>query len=200
MIPNVLPGKFILTEGLDGSGKTTAVKKVAADLGHTYIKGVGTDNLFGRLAKRFAKTFLFLLEVIYISCFPLRKALKAGEVVLMDKYFFAAASHIPDVERPINRWLIKICRRLIIKPDLIVYFTVAPEERIERLKRGPYNKFHEALINNPDWMIKREEAYADIVQRSNVFFTFLNTTESSKAETAEKMKKIISDFLIMKGR
>jgi thymidylate kinase len=191
-------GTLILFEGLDGGGKTTAARKIAEDLKFTYIKGLGGDNFFGRIAKKYAKTFLFLLEIIYVTYFPVRKALKMGGNVLLDKYFFAAASHIPDVNTPLNQFLIKLCQKFIIRPDFVIYFQVSPEERIRRLKMGSYNKFHKILVDNPQWMIKRERTYADLVRYSHLFFHFFDNTKKTAEQTVEDVEKLIKSFLEMK--
>ena len=195
MIKNKKPGKFILVEGLDGSGKTTAVRRIADELGLVYLKGLGRNDFFGKIVKRYAKTFLFLLEVLVITYFPLRRILQSGRNALVDKYFFAAASHIPDVETHLNRLLIRLSEKFILRPDLVVYFSVSPEDRIRRLKNGPYNKFHEMLINDPVWMVEREKAYADIIRSLGLNPIVLDTTNLTRSETAETLRKIITDFL-----
>ena len=195
MIKNKKPGKFILVEGLDGSGKTTAVRRIADELGLVYLKGLGRNDFFWKIVKRYAKTFLFLLEVLVITYFPLRRILQSGRNALVDKYFFAAASHIPDVETHLNRLLIRLSEKFILRPDLVVYFSVSPEERIRRLKNGPYNKFHEMLINDPVWMVEREKAYADIIRSLGLNPIVLDTTNLTRSETAETLRKIITDFL-----
>lgn len=160
-----------------------------------YLKGLGRDDFFGKIVKRYAKTFLFLLEVLCITYFPLKRLIRSGQNVLVDKYFFAAASHIPNVETPFNKFAVKLCEKFILRPDLIIYFWVSPEERIRRLKNGPYNKFHQMLITDPSWMIAREKAYANIVKSSGINFVVLDTTSLNDTETAKTLQKIIVNFL-----
>jgi thymidylate kinase len=192
-------GWLFVLAGIDGSGKTTAGEQASEDLGLIYIKGMGGDNFWGRIAKKYAKTFLFLLEILYITYFPVRRALKNGDSVLLDRYFFAVASHIPDVNTRINQYLIKLCAKFIYRPDFLIYLEVQPKERIRRLKMGAYNRFHETLIHNPKMMVERDKAYSDLVHRSHLFFHFLDNTELSVAETGKEVERLIKKFIEMRG-
>lgn len=200
MKPNKYEGKLIVLEGLDGSGKTTAAKKIIREIpGLVYFKGLGKNDFWGTMAKRYATTFLFLWEILVTIHISIRPALKRGENILMDKYFFVVASHIPDVEKPINKFFIRLLEKFMIRPDLIIYFIVSAEERLQRLRKGPFNKFHEKLINDPDWMTEREQAYFDMTMKSGLDVRVLDTTTISAEETAGKLKKIITDYLMQQG-
>ena len=200
MKPNKYKGKFIVLEGLDGSGKTTAAKKIIREIPElAYFKGLGKNDFWGILSKRFATTFLFLWEVLETTYVSVRPALRKGENVLMDKYFFVVASHIPDVERPINKFFVRLFEKFMIRPDLIIYFTVNVEERLRRLRNGPFNKFHEKLINDPDWMLERERSYFDLTMKSGLDVRILDTSTISEEETAERLKIIITDYLAQHG-
>lgn len=170
MRKNKYKGRLILLAGLDGSGKTTAAKSLVKQLGYqyhlVYCKGVGSDTILGKLAKRFAKTTLFLLEVLCATIFPIRSALKNDKTVILDKYFFVVASHIPEVETGLNRLMISLFRPVMIRPDLIVYFKVSFDERARRLKNGPYNKFHQRIIDNREWAIEREGSYIKLLEQA----------------------------------
>ncbi|MBU1179610.1 hypothetical protein KJ885_01565 [Patescibacteria group bacterium] len=199
MRKNETKGRFILVAGLDGAGKTTAMKGALPELQKNcdivYLKGIGSDNLLGRLAKRFGISFLFLAELLYMTYFPLRKALKQGKVVLMDKYFFFTASHIPDVDTRFNRFLLRICGPLMTKPDTVVYFLLERNERIKRLKAGPYSKYHQRLIDNPDWILEREIAYTAIVRASGAKIIFSDNTGLNITQSVSVFKNIILYFL-----
>lgn len=192
---NKWQGKIISFEGLDGAGKSTQAKIIASQMNLIYIKGLGRDDWLGKITKRFAKTFLFMIETLYVTFFKIIKELKTGKDVLVDKYFFSAASHIPDVNQPLNRLIVSCCRRFIIKPDIVIYFQVEKEERIRRLKKGPYNKFHKMLINDIPWMIERENAYFKAVRDSAVCLFILDTTNLAEEEITQKVKNILNLFL-----
>lgn len=201
MRKNIWNGKLIVIEGLDGAGKTASAKKVCEQMGKrynlVYCKGVGSDTFWGRIAKRFAKTFLFLLELLYAVNVRIIPNLKKGKVVLLDKYFYCVASHIPDVDNKLNKFWIRIFKPHIIQPDLVIYFNVTMKERIRRLKLDPYNKFHQKIINDPCWAAKRERRYRKIIEQfdSELETIYLNTTEKSRHEVVEMLKEIIENFL-----
>jgi thymidylate kinase len=202
MIKAFAPGLFIDIEGLDGSGKTTCLKnavEMLKDWDIICLKAVGSDTFLGRLARKMGHrksgTFFFLLETLFITWFPLRKALDDGKIVLMDKYFFNVASHVPEVNTLLNKMLIKILGNLIFEPDLIFFFTVSLPERIRRLKAGPENRFHQRLIANPGWIIERENAYKGIVYDSGVKVIRIDTTELDIRNTAERLHDSIINYI-----
>lgn len=197
MIKNKWRGKFILVEGMDGAGKTTILKAVLPLLQKNYpvvyLKGMGRDTFFGRIAKRFAKTIFFLLELAYVTFFELRSALKRGQVVLMDKYFFFVESHIPETDTKLNRFLLRCFKPLMIKPDKIIYFTVSPEERTRRLKSLPWSRHHQRLIDNPGWSMRRELAYIQAIRKSGAPVIYLGNT-GDVAMAVELFKDLVAVF------
>lgn len=193
-------GKMILFAGLDGAGKTTVsrevIKSMASNYNIFYCKGVGSDTFFGRLARRFAKTPLFLCELIWITHFSIKPALIKGRNVLQDKYFFFVASHIPDVEKKLNKLLIRLSGPLLIEPDLIIYFQVSLEERIKRLIPSiQENRFHKMLVDNPELIVQREKKYMERLRPYKDKVIFLDTTGKSIKEVVEITKEKIISFL-----
>lgn len=199
MLNHKYPGIFILIEGLDGAGKTTAIRKAIAeldsDLDACYLKAVGADNFWGRMARRYAKTFLFLIELFFATRNLLTPALKQGKVVVMDKYYFFVASHVPDVNTRLNRFLVKTFEKIMIRPELLIYFLVDREERIKRLSSDLANPFHRKLAENPAWIDERDHAYLSLIEKSCVNLAYLDTTELDPEQCAEKLQNVILNFL-----
>lgn len=192
-------GFFILVEGLDGAGKTTALKKFLTEKNSTgatftYMKGAATKTFLRGFARHHPHTALFLTELLWITFGRLRRALAGGHNVIMDKYFFFIASHIPDVNRPHNSLLIALTRPLMLKPDLIIYFTVDRDERLARLRQGEPNPHHDRLINKPSLIDQRERVYRWLIEQSGCRTIVLDTTGLSVDQVAEKLNVIIKDF------
>lgn len=202
MRKNKWKGKLIVIEGLDAAGKTTAIKKVAGkftDKGVRYLKGVCRDNALGYMAKYFATTWLFSLELLWTTWFPLRRNLKKGKHVLADKYCFSIFSHVPETNTAFNRAIIKLLKPLMIQPDMVIYFHLSSDERIRRLKKQPYNKFHQRLIDNPGLIAAREQANIALCRRSGEKFTLLDLTGFSPELTAKSLETRVEFFLSKEG-
>ena len=199
MIKNRWLGKFLLAEGLDGSGKTSVIISAlncqnGAKFKIAYLKSVGSATMLGSLARRTGSTFFFLLELVYITWFRLYPILKTGKSVLMDKYYFSVASHIPETKRWYNKLLLAIFSKLLIRPDKIIYFKVDEKERIERLRVGTYNPYHEELIKNPQLIKLRTETCLREILDSKISFMYLNTTGLKIEQSARKLVNILGLF------
>jgi len=200
MRPNKHKGIFILVEGLDGAGKTTAIKsflnggnKTGASF--SYMKGAATKTFLQGFARRHPHTALFLAELLWTTFGSLREKLRRGENVIMDKYFFFIASHVPDVNRPLNKLLLSMLRPLMLKPDLVIYFTVDSNERLARLRQGEPNPHHNRLIEKPALIDQRERVYRWLTEQSGCSTIVLDTTTLTVDQMAEKLNKIVKNFL-----
>ncbi len=145
---NPYSGKFIVFEGLDGSGQTTQAKLLATFLKQKNFKIFLTkeptlDSPFGKkinqallkekklspflLQKLFALDRKWHLENKIIPC------LKKGYLVISDRYFFSSFA-FGQASGLSLRNLIKINKNFLY-PDLIFLLKVAPKKCIERIKK-----------------------------------------------------------------
>lgn len=182
-------GLFVVFEGLDGAGKTTLIKEIIEKFGDRYhfkyCKAVGSDNFLGKLAKKFAKTFLFIVELLYVSFFHIKPSLKKNKIVLQDRYDISVVAHIAEKDI-FNQCLFEMFRPFFIKPDLLFYITVSDKKRIARLKVMPYSRFHQVLIDNPAIIEERKKRYDDeVYKRGRVII--IDTSQTS----ADKISKMI---------
>ena len=143
-------GKFIVFEGLDGTGKTTQIKKLAQYLeaqGETvFVTAEPTDFPTGKLIRRvlsgevpstpWSTAALFLADRIRHCADPadgIAKHLAAGETVITDRYYFstfAYQGHETDLD-----WTMRMhydCPELI-HPDLVLFLTMPPEKCMARI-------------------------------------------------------------------
>lgn len=200
MRKNIWNGKFVLFEGLDKSGKTTVMKKVAESIAHDYdffyCKGLGPNTFLEQVTRHCPNTFLILLGLVYATYFLIVPALKNRKIVLQDRYIFTIMSHVPSVERMWNRLLVKLFSPLFFESDLILYFQVSIEERSRRLKSSSeISRSHRALINKPDLIIRREKKMRELLDSYRHKTIIIDTTDKTIEETGELVAKKIISFL-----
>jgi dTMP kinase len=154
--PHSYPGRLIVVEGIDGSGKTTQLGLLAKWLeadGHALSQTAWNSSALVKAAVKAGKkknlltptTFSLLHATDFADrqLYTIVPALKAGMVVLADRYAYTAFAR--DVARGVNRdWVRDLCS-FAVKPDLVVYFRVTVDVSLERLlARRVKLKFYEA--------------------------------------------------------
>lgn len=153
-------GKLIVCEGLDCTGKTTAINKILEQKNEQFVysKGIGSNTFIGKISRKFPSTFLFFIELIYHLTTKIEPSLKQGKIILQDRYNLSITSYVPLTNKWYNQLVIKTFKRFILKPDAIVYFYLPVEEHIKRLKQKGA-KYELMLANNPNLIIQRKKEY-----------------------------------------
>lgn len=154
--PNPYPGKLIVVEGIDGSGKSTQI-----DLLFKWLRSQGRSVYFSewnsselvksttRLAKTekmFTPTSFSLLQATDFAerwenrIYP---QLKAGALVLADRYAFTAFAR--DVARGVDRQWVRNLYSFALQPDIALYFSVPLDVAVERITSSRAKiKYYEA--------------------------------------------------------
>lgn len=141
-----MKGKFIVVEGLDGSGASTQVAMLSDYLASKGYKVLvtkePTNNLIGGLIRGQLthewKTNPECLQLLFAAdrSHHLEKeiipALEKGYVVISDRYMYSSLA-FGSIECDIE-WLKKI-NGLFLVPDLSIFLKVPPETCIERMKQ-----------------------------------------------------------------
>jgi dTMP kinase len=154
--PHPYPGKLIIVEGIDGSGKSTQLQLL-----HRWLEGMdrrvfftewNSSRLVNEAIKRGKKKNLLTpmtFSVLHATDFADRLAhliippLKAGMIVCADRYIYTAFSR--DVVRGVDREWVRDLYGFAVKPDIAMYFKVPIEVSLNRILSGrPQLKFHEA--------------------------------------------------------
>ncbi len=158
-------GVLICVEGIDGSGKSTQI-----ELLNSWLKSRGADviltqwnssELIANTTKKAKKknllsgrTFSLLHAVDFADRLErtIKPALKAGFIVLADRYVYTAFAR--DVAREVDPKWVRNMYGFAIKPDLTFYFDVSPKDSLNRICSNRQPKFYEAgmdmkLSNNP---------------------------------------------------
>jgi len=151
MQKNSYSGKFIVFEGLDGSGQSTQAGLLRDYLARKdyqvvltkeptknseagqKIRQILDKRITGvrprQLQKLFAEDRKEHLEKVIIP------ALKEGKIVISDRYFFSSLAYGTSSGVDLD-WLIKINNQFLL-PDLTIILRVAPEICLQRIeKRG----------------------------------------------------------------
>jgi dTMP kinase len=163
--PHPYPGALVVVEGIDGSGKSTQLKLLRRHVESQGYATVFTEWNSSMLVKDTMKlgkkknlltptTFSLLHAVDFADryFYEILPALKAGMVVLADRYAFTALAR--DTVRGVEPAWVRNLYRFAARPDLALYFHVPIEVSLERLLSARANiKYHEAgmdmgLANN----------------------------------------------------
>lgn len=147
------PGKFIVFEGIDGSGKSTQIERLAQRLEglgcpHTVTREP-TDGTVGRLIRQVltgqiqmdnrAIAPLFVsdrLDHLTGKRDGLCAAIAAGTTVLCDRYYFSSYAY-HSVDMPME-WVIganSVCAQLL-RPTVTIFIDLTPEVAMERIHSG----------------------------------------------------------------
>lgn len=150
--PHPYPGKLIIVEGIDGSGKSTQLLLL-----HKWLESKGHKVFFtewnsselvkdttkrGKKNKSLTPTTFSLLHAtdfasrLYHEILP---PLKAGMLVLADRYMYTAFAR--DVVRGVSPEWVRKLYSFSIKPDMAFYFRVPIEVAISRLLGGTRGQF-----------------------------------------------------------
>ena len=151
-----IPGKLIVVEGIDGSGKSTQLRLLEKWLQYNEFEVFRTEWNSSELVKSITSkgkkketltptTFSLLHATDFADRFErnILPLLRSGYFVLADRYVYTAYAR--DVTRGCNpNWVRKVYD-FAIKPDIAFYFRVPLDTAMDRILSGrPKLKFYEA--------------------------------------------------------
>ena len=172
-------GRFLVFEGIDGSGKSTQVRLLAERL-----RGMGipcdktmepTDGPFGSQIRQVLTgriqadprvlAPLFVADRLDHLLKPgngLSTRVQAGVTVLCDRYYYSNyAYQSADLSMD---WVIEAnapCRE-ILRPDLCLFLDVDPDAALERITR---NRDHTELFEKKSRLVRTREDYREAFRR-----------------------------------
>ena len=202
MKKNNYPGKFIVIEGLDGSGQSTQASLLKDHLSAVLTKEPTKDSLAGKKIKK------ILEEKETISSLELQKlftedrkehlenivipALEKGNTVISDRYFFSSFAYGSSDGLDLD-WLIEINKDFLL-PDLTIILKVAPELCLKRIERrgSPVTLFEKTE--------KLEKVWAEYERLANKFDNvyinvYIIDGEKSIKEVFDEIKALVSSQL-----
>ena len=145
-------GKFIVFEGIDGSGKGTQMKMLAKYLKDNRIEAVLTrehtrDLAVGKLIEKTVNREEKMDPLSLQLCFTadrvdhfekvIRPALDEGKTVISDRYYLSTVAY---TDRDKKELMMKLNESVVPKADLTFFIDVSPEVAIERLDKSREEK------------------------------------------------------------
>lgn len=170
MIKNNYPGKFIVFDGLDGSGQSTQAGKLfdflnspeqKTKFGHTgvHITKEPTPSLIGGLIRSQLthewKSSNECLQLLFSAdrAHHLEKEiiplLERGIIVVCDRYFFSTIAY-GSLDIKDRDWLLNLNKNFLY-PDMIFLLKVSPKVCIERIEK---NRFGVTLFEKEEMLTK----------------------------------------------
>jgi len=150
------PGRLIIVEGIDGSGKSTQLdllRKWLVNLGYLVVFSEWNSSPIVKATTRLGKRQHLLspmsFSLIHAADFASRTsaqilpALQSGAIVLADRYVYTAFAR--DAVRGVNRDWLRRLYSFAVPPTVAFYFDVPLEEAVRRILVGrPEIKYYEA--------------------------------------------------------
>lgn len=168
---------FILFEGIDGSGKSTAAEKLLQylqEINEPVVKmAEPTHGVHGAKAREIIETsekvdaefllrhFIMDREDDVIS--HIYPALDHGKIIIMDRYYYSNAAYQGAMGLP-SKFILKENRlRGFPEPDRIYLFDIDPEKAIERLRSRNLAATEANLFEKREFLNKVRALYLENV-------------------------------------
>ena len=150
-------GKFIVFEGLDGSGKTTHIKRLTKHLQKQDIRCLATkeptDGIIGNIARLAlhgkeplsidALALIFAADRAEHIAKQINPALTAGLHVLCDRFVYSNMA-FQGTAIPLNT-IAAYNERSLTAPDMTIFIDVTPEECARRQSRRKIKEIYDGL-------------------------------------------------------
>lgn len=196
MIKNPYKGKFIVFEGLDGSGNTTEASllfKYLRERGEkVYLTSEPTQFLIGGLIKSQIAgqwrsspeclQLLFTADRAYHLEEEIIPLLKRGITVICTRYILSTLAY-GIIALKDEKWLMEINKKFIL-PDTTFFLKASPKICIQRIRK---ERFHKELFEKEDKLKKVLKNYLKFSKKfSNIYII---NGEKSIREVFEEIRK-----------
>jgi len=202
---NTYPGKFIVFEGIDGSGKTTQIEKVKEALFKKGTKDIvttkePTENIVGELIHKILqkKVKVEKTSLQYLFCADramhlkevIEPNLKEGRLVLSDRYFWSSVAYglqdkgVLDYESLDSMLVLESILSMydqFLLPDLTFYLNVSAETAFKRLKE----KKKLDLYEQKEKLVNIVKGYKLLIDKFPQNFIVIDGEKSEQEVTGE---------------
>jgi dTMP kinase len=191
-------GRFIVIEGLDGSGKTTQARILAANLQPQYNVFCTAEPSHGKIGTYIRNRVLYsesrvstVIEALLFAADRIehienevQPAIDEGKVVVCDRYTFSSLAYQGSAGLSLD-W-IQTLNKHVLKPDLALFIDIAPETVLQRLKRK------KSVMENLETQRKVREIYQKYIDNGELVRV---DGEKGKDEVAQDVLRVVSQFL-----
>ena len=207
-----MTGKFIVIEGLEGAGKTTAINTVARILKQHHISDLqftrepggtpiaealrniiknGLDN--EPLTDKAELLMLYAARIQLVDN-VIKPALKMGKWVIGDRHDLSTQAY-QGGGRQIDKVFIETLQAQVLgnfKPDLTLYLDIAPELGLMRARsRGQLDRIEQQSL---PFFERIRQRYLQLAERDNTIVT-IDANQSIEEVTAQ-IETILNSWLI----
>lgn len=204
---NIYPGKFIVLEGIEASGKTTQVAKLGEKFPNAVLTKNPTNSQIGTLIRNevlgghskippVAYQYLFAADR-EIQQEEIIGYLKDGKTVISDRYFWSSVAYgIADREGldyedwenvSLTSFSILSMYHQFVLPDLSIYLKISLEESLRRIQGS---EKHTEIYDNPKMNVKIQKGYQWLLEKFPEEFKVLNA-ELSEEDLTTQLQKLI---------
>ncbi|HIQ38539.1 MAG TPA: dTMP kinase [Methanothermococcus okinawensis] len=189
--------KFIVFEGIDGSGKTVQSKKLSESI-NGYYTYEPTEGDVGKLIRRILRGEVCYSSETLALLFAADRREHVSTIsrelehrhVVSDRYIYS--SIVYQTIQGVDLDFILSINRFVIKPDVLVYLDVDVEEALRRM-----GKNRKEIFENREMLKLVKERYWDIIE-NRIFkprygYVVIDTTKKSIGETHREIVRALKE-------
>lgn len=199
-------GKFIVLEGLDGSGISMQAARLERHLHklgfRTVLTKEPTSNKIGSFIKSVlngsspssSKSLQLLFSADRAKHLEdeIEPAIEKGKFVVCDRYFFSTLAY--GFASGANfEWLYSINKAFRV-PDLTIFIDISPDLSVSRIAR---QRERREIFERREKLNEVRRAYLNLAKRFR--FRIVNG-ENGSAETSESIARLVDDFFKIKPK
>ena len=201
---NPYKGKFIVLEGIDGSGKTTQIQILEEALKKknvsVFITKNPTDHPIGKMIREVlsgaqkipvaARQYLFCADRV-VQEGDIVERLKNGETVISDRYFWSSVAYgmadkdVKD-DRLLTAYSILSFYNEFILPDLTIFLDVDVETAVSRFSTKEKLEIYE----NKAFITKVKANYDFLLEKFPKEFAIIDSRNDLETVSREVIKKV----------